>query len=198
MKKINSFLIYTVSLLSLIFFFKDLGHVTIDRLLPSIAMVLVLFIPRILRKFKIKMNDTLEFTYLVFVIIAQFFGSVINLYNKIWWWDVFAHSLSGLLTAILALLLLKYLKIYDKKNVFFNVLFMIAFTLMVASLWEFIEFGIDNIMHLNTQHSIDTGVRDTMEDMLCGFLGSVVISFFYVIEEKKSKYGFIKKILEEK
>lgn len=198
MKKINSLLIYVTSVVSLCIFFKDLGHTTIDRLLPSIAMVLVLFIPRILRKiFNLKINNTIELTYLLFVILAQFFGSVINLYNTVFWYDTFAHFLSGLLTTILAVIIMCYLKAYDKKKIIFNAIYLLSFTLMIASLWEFLEFGMDNLLNLNTQHALDTGVDDTMIDMLVAFLGGLIITGLYIYEEKFKKNGFIKKIMKD-
>lgn len=69
---------------------------------------------------------------------------------------------------------------------------MISFTLMIASFWEFMEFGSDLIMKTDVQHALDTGVADTMQDMLIAFLGSIIVAVKYVLENKK---GLIKKIV---
>lgn len=199
MKKVNTVLIYFISLLSLVVFFRGLNTLTIDRLLPCLLLIPVLFIPRILRRlFKIRINNMLELIYIIFIILAMFTGACLNIYNKVWWYDIFAHFLSGLLTSVLALIIMSYLKVYDKKNIGFNILYIISFTLMIASVWEFLEFGADNIMNLNTQHSIDTGVRDTMEDMLTAFAGSIIISIMYFCETKHNKKGIITKAVEDK
>ena len=58
---------------------------------------------------------------------------------------------------------------------------------MIASIWEFLEFGADTFFGMNVQHSLDTGVRDTMEDMLIAFLGSLIVSISYLVENKIAK-----------
>lgn len=197
MKKIINALIFIISLASICFFVRDLNVGASDRLLGDLSMVFVLLIPKILRKlFKIKITDAMELVYVVFIILAQFLGSVVNLYNNdnTWWYDLFTHFLSGVLTTVLALVIMNWLGVYKEKNKWFNVIFMISFALMIASLWEFLEFGSDTFLGLNVQHSIETGVKDTMEDMLVAFLGSLIVSISYFFEGKK---GFIKKMVSD-
>ncbi len=198
MKKINNTLIFIFSLASICFFVKDLNIGANDRLLSDITVPLVFLLPRIFSKiFKFKITDNMEFVYVIFIILAHFVGSVVNLYNKVWWYDLFAHFLSGILTAILSLVIMNFLKVYNDKNKLFNVIFIISFTLMIASLWEFLEYGADTFLKMNVQHSIETGVSDTMEDMLVAFLGSIIVSILYIIEGKKTKKGFLRKAIND-
>lgn len=198
MKKINNTLIFIFSLASICFFVKDLNIGANDRLLSDITVPLVFLLPRIFSKiFKFKITDNMEFVYVIFIILAHFVGSVVNLYNKVWWYDLFAHFLSGILTAILSLVIMNFLKVYNDKNKLFNVIFIISFTLMIASLWEFLEYGADTFLKMNVQHSIETGVSDTMEDMLVAFLGSIIVSILYIIEGKKTKKGFLRKSIND-
>lgn len=197
LKRFNNTLIFLASLASICFFVKDLNTGATDRFLGDLSMVLVLLIPKILRKiFKIRITDTMELIYVIFMILAQFLGSIVNLYNNdtTWWYDLFTHFLSGVLTTILALVIMNWLGVYKDKNKWFNFIFMISFTLMIASLWEFLEFGTDNFLGMNVQHSLETGVRDTMEDMLVAFLGSIIVSVTYLLEGKK---GFIKRLVSD-
>ena len=196
LKRINNLLIFIFSLASICFFVRDLNIGANQRFLGDLSMVFVLLIPKLLRKlFKIKITDAMEFTYVIFVILAQFLGSVVNLYNNdtTWWYDLFTHFSSGVLTTVLALVIMSWLGVYKEKNKWFNLLFMVSFTLMIASLWEFLEFGTDTFLGMNVQHSLETGVRDTMEDMLIAFLGSIIVSVTYLLEEKKK---IIKKIVD--
>lgn len=182
MKKINNILIFIFSLISICFFVKDINFGNNSRLLGDISIILVFFLPRIFKKvFKFKISSYTEFIYIIFIIIAQFLGSIVNLYNTTWWYDLFAHFVSGTLTAILALLILNVLKKDDNK--FFNIIFIISFVLMIASLWEFVEFGADTFLKMNVQHSIETGVKDTMEDMLIAFCGCIIISITYLLDK---------------
>lgn len=193
MKRINNVLIFLCSLASVCIFVKDFNIGATDRFLGDLSMVFVLLIPKIVRKlFKIKITDAMEFIYVLFMILAQFIGSVVNLYNHTWWYDLFTHFLSGVLTTILALVIMNWLGVYNEKNKWFNFIFMISFTLMIASLWEFMEFGTDLVMGTDVQHVLDTGVADTMEDMLIAFLGSIIVGVKYLFEGKS---GLIKKIV---
>jgi hypothetical protein len=198
MKKLNNVLIFLCSLAAACFFVRDLNVGSYDRLLGDITIPLVLLLPRIFSKlFKIKITSAMELVYVIFIILAQFIGSVVNLYNTVWWYDLFTHFLSGVLTSILALVVLDWFGIYKEKNRGFNFLFIISFTLMIASIWEFLEFGADTFFGMNVQHSLDTGVRDTMEDMLIAFLGSLIVSISYLVENKIAKNGFLKRVVSD-
>ncbi len=198
MKKLNNVLIFLATLASVCFFIKDFNAGAYDRLLSSASIVLVLFIPRILGKlFKIKISDAMELVYILFIILAQLLGSSVNLYNTVWWYDLFAHFLSGILIAVLALVVMDWFGVYKVKNKLFNALFMICFSLALASLWEFAEFGVDTFLGMNVQHAIETGVKDTMEDMLIAFLGTMIVAIAYVVEDKVTKNGFLKKIVDD-
>ncbi len=194
MKKINNVLIFLCSLTSICVFIKDFNAGVQDRFLADLSMIVVLLIPKIVRAlFKIKISDALEFVFVIFMILAQLLGSVLCWYDSIWWYDLFAHFLSGVLTSILALVIMNWMKI-NVKNKWFNVIFMIGFTLMVASLWEFGEYAADLIMKTDVQHVLDTGVSDTMEDMLIAFFGSVITCALYLFDNKKE---MIKKIVSK-
>ena len=198
MKKLNNVLIFLCSLLAACFFVKDINIGSYDRLLGDITIPLVLLLPRIFKKiFKIKITDAMELVYIIFIILAQFLGSVVNLYNTTWWYDLFAHFISGVLTSILALVVMDWFGVYNEKKKGFNFLFIICFTLMVASIWEFLEYGADTFLKMNVQHSIETGVSDTMEDMLIAFLGSIIVGISYIVESKVQKNGFLKKVVSD-
>lgn len=198
MKRLNNTLIFLFTLASVCFFVKDINQMAYDRLLGDITVGLVLLLPRIIAKiFNIKITDEMELVYILFIILAQFFGSVVNLYNLTWWYDLFAHFLSGVLTSVLALVVMNWFGVYKEKNKWFNSLFIICFTLMVASIWEFIEFASFVFLKMDVQHHLTTGVFDTMEDMLVAFLGSVIVVICYLTESKKGNKGFLKKVVSD-
>ncbi len=193
MKKVNNILIIIISLLSICVFIKDINIGQNDRLLADLSIILILLIPKVLRGiFKIRITPVIELIYIIFMFLVDFLGSVIYLYNYVWWYDLFAHFISGVLTSVLALIILKWLKMYNNKNKLFNIIFILSFVMMVASLWELCEFLIDNTMGSNMQHNIDTGVFDTMEDMLICLLASIITSIEFLTEKGK---GIINKIV---
>ncbi|MEG1495154.1 MAG: hypothetical protein RR406_02525 [Bacilli bacterium] len=162
---------------------------TYSRIAVTASVFFLVLVPYLLKKiFHYKMTDIIEFIYLIFIFLAVILGSVVNLYSTIWWWDILAHTISGILTSIVALLILKRYNCLHNKKALFVIIFMVTFSLGIASLWEFFEFAADNITGGDTQWVLTTGVDDTMIDMLVAFLGTSIFSIYYFIVSKtKSK-----------
>lgn len=188
MKKINNIIIILSLIVELIYFIIN-PIITVDNILLLLAYIPVIFIPRIFnfifKKSKIKITDDIEFVYLIFLILAFLFGSIMGGYSKIYWYDSFTHLLSGVFTAFMAPIVLKWLNRYDKKDIVFNVIYIILVTLSVAVLWECTEFTIDKILGTDTQKVLTTGVNDTMKDMICALIGSILYSIYYLYSLSK-------------
>lgn len=162
-----------------------------SRILVTLSVYLTVWIPRVIcHTLKIKLPESMEFVYLLFVFLAQFLGSVVNLYSSIYWFDSFTHFISGILTAVFALAILNWFQKYDTKSVAFNIFFMIAFSLMVASLWEMFEFTSDQLLGGDTQKVLETGVSDTMKDMIVALLGAILTCIYYGYEKTCHKKQF--------
>ena len=72
---------------------------------------------------------------------------------------------------------------------------MISITLSVAALWEMFEFTNDSVFGYNAQRVIETGVTDTMKDIICALLGCILVVISYIYEEKNSKKLLISRFL---
>ena len=188
MKKINNIIIILSLIVELIYFIMN-PIITVDNILLLLSYIPVIFIPRIFnyifKKSKIKITDDIEFIYLIFLILAFLFGSIMGGYSKVYWYDSFTHLLSGVFTAFMAIVILKWLNRYDKKDIVFNIIYMILVTLSVAVLWECTEFTIDKILGTDTQKVLTTGVNDTMKDMICALIGSILYSIYYLYNLNK-------------
>ena len=188
MKKINNIIIILSLVIELIYFIMN-PIITVDNILLLLSYIPVIFIPKIFnyifKKSKIKITDDIEFAYLIFLILAFLFGSIMGGYSKIYWYDSFTHLLSGVFTAFMAPIVLKWLNRYDKKDIIFNVIYIILVTLSVAVLWECTEFTIDKILGTDTQKVLTTGVNDTMKDMICALVGSILYSIYYLYSLSK-------------
>lgn len=188
MKKINNIIIILSLIVELIYFIIN-PIITVDNILLLLSYIPVIFIPRIFnyifKKSKIKITDDIEFAYLIFLILAFLFGSIMGGYSKIYWYDSFTHLLSGVFTAFMAPIVLKWLNRYDKKDIIFNVIYIILVTLSVAVLWECTEFTIDKTLGTDTQKVLTTGVNDTMKDMICALAGSILYSIYYLYSLSK-------------
>lgn len=195
-KKINLWSIIIILFVNTIFMLFTMCGKFNSNILVCISTYIIVFIPKILsRLFKIKINPLIEFLFLVFIFIAEVLGSVIHFYDYISWYDSFVHYISGILTALLGLILLVYFDKYSTKSLAFNILFIISITLMVASCWELFEFASDNIFGYNAQRVIETGVTDTMKDIICALLGCTMIVIMYIYEMLDNKKMLISTFL---
>jgi hypothetical protein len=93
------------------------------------------------------------------------------------YYDKFLHLVLGaLITLLVYEHYLKNLK-PEKDAVFFTVLGMLA-------LWEIFEFTLDSLFQTNFQGVFTNGVftqspiTDTMYDLICGSIGSIIVLFF--------------------
>lgn len=161
-------------------------------ILKDASILITITLPYIIEKiFKTKISIVIKTTYIVFIFIAQFLGVTVELYNHISWFDKFTHWLSGIITALLSLSLLSKFKLYNKKNVLFNIIWMISITLAIASLWECFEYVANILFGGDAQRVATTGVNDTMQDIIVAFIGSIIVSLIYSFECKTDNNGIV-------
>lgn len=182
-KKINISLIIISSLITIYFVItRDKG---IAYILKDISILLTMPAIYIVQKlFKIKINEGLNFIYIIFIFISHFLGVICELYNNIYWFDKFAHFLSGVLTSFLAIYLL--IKMKNKNSLVFNILFIICFSLAIAAFWEIFEYLSSYYLNVDPQKVKITGVTDTMGDIIVAFLGSILVSVCYYFEHTQN------------
>lgn len=197
MKKTNNILIILMIIVNTICMFLSICSKYNSNILVCLSLYLIIFLPRIIRKFSSKVNDLIELIFLLFILFAQLLGSILHFYGIIYWYDSFMHYISGILTSFLAVIILILFNKYDDNDKVFNVIFILSITLMVASLWEIFEFTTDNLLGGDAQRVVATGVTDTMKDIICALLGSILFSFCYLYECLKNKTLLIKEFIKK-
>ncbi len=180
MNKLNNILIILTIISTYLFLFLD-NYYGIDRILLCIVIIPILLVPKIARKlFKIKISNGLELVYIVFIILTMLLGSIMGFFSIISWYDSFTHFLSGIFTFVMGIFFLVWLREHDDKKILFSCLFAMMFSFMIALMWECVEFTIDNVMGTDTQKVLTTGVDDTMKDMICAIMGSLLVMITYI------------------
>lgn len=176
MKKINIVLIIISIIVSLYYVFtKDDSLVLV---LKDLSIILTINGINILNKiFKLNINEKTNLIYILFIIVAHLLGVICEWYNMIYWFDKFAHFSSGILTSFAAIYILN--KTEKNNNTFFSIIFIIAFSMLVASFWEIFEYTSSCLFDVDPQKVVQTGVSDTMGDIIVAFLASILISIFY-------------------
>jgi Predicted membrane protein (DUF2238). len=199
MKKILTIINYILVIIAVVvsFYMVITRDKEVGLILKDASIIITITLPYIIEKvFRKKIAITLKTTYIIFIFLAQFIGVTLELYNHLAYYDKFTHWLSGVGTALVALIILDLFNMYDNKKILFNIIYMIAVTLMVATFWELFEY-IANIFFGGDAQRVElTGVNDTMQDIIVAFLGSILVSFIYFYEESKNKKGFIRSFME--
>lgn len=120
-------------------------------------MTLILFtIPYwINQKLKIEIPNLLEIIILLFIFAAEILGEIQNFYGIFKHWDTILHTLNGFLCAAIGFSLIDILnnseKFHIKLSPAFVALVAFCFSMTIGVLWEFFEFGADQIFRYDMQ-----------------------------------------------
>ena len=169
------------------------------NVLMCIFIVVLMAFPVFLSKwFKFVLTAEINLIVVLFVFAAMFLGEIFDFYEMIWWWDIFLHSLSGVLIGYfgysLVYLMNQSTNVELSLSPLFISVFAFAFSMMIAVTWEIIEFSVDSIFGLNMQKS---GLVDTMWDFIVCFIGSLVPPVLGFIEAKRKKKNFLQRIFNK-
>jgi hypothetical protein len=156
-------------------------------LFASIGILIFTFLPAIIRRrLHVRLPTEFEFITIVFIFLSLYLGEVHAYYIKFWWWDIILHTGGGFLFGILGFLFIYILNEEKKINVKlmpgFVALFAFAFAVMIGSVWEIFEFGMDGLFGLNMQKS---GLVDTMWDLIVDAAGALIVAILGYIYVKK-------------
>lgn len=124
----------------------------------------VLTIPTILQiQLKVEIPQTLEIIILLFIYSAEILGEINEYYTKIPFWDTILHTLNGFLAAAvgfsLVLLLNKRESVIFELSPLYIAIVAFCFSMTIGVCWEFIEFSMDHLFHLDMQ-------KDTIVHMI--------------------------------
>jgi len=156
------------------------------KMLTVLCILPLIMVPYLLGKIKVyHMDEVLVFFYYVLLLLSLVMGSILKFYYKVWWFDLFTHFISGIVTSIVAFILLEKNKLVNKKYKWFGFMFILLFNITIAACWEYCEFFCDKLFNSDSQWVFATGVNDTMTDMLIATLAGIFSSFYYLYYLKK-------------
>lgn len=178
MKKIFKYILIIISIIFTIYY---LINYDLAKILTSISLIPLIYIPNIL---KIKISDKLLVIYYIYLTILLVLGCLFNLYNIITFYDDIAHFINGIVSSIFICFILKKYKAFN--NPIFIIISIIMITLGISALWELFEYFTSILFNLDIQHVIDTGVTDTIIDILMSFIASIMFSLYYIKDKKLS------------
>ena len=133
-------------------------------------LVLVLFmLPFFIQQnFGIELPSTLEIIILLFIFAAEILGELECYFITFPYWDSMLHTTTGFLCAATGFALIDILnrnsRIKFELSPIYVALAALCFSMTVGVLWEFFEFGMDRIFHMDMQK--DTVVSSITSVML--------------------------------
>ncbi len=164
-----------------------------DYLIMAIYFILIWMI-HIIKILKV--SKPLECIYYLFIFISMLIGSILKLYDLISWWDILAHTTWGYVACLFGIFILCKLR-SEKQNIYMIIFFCFITSMATASLWEMFEFTCDRLFATNVQHWEDTGVFDTMYDIICNFFGAFLFVVHYIIDYAYMKNKFFNSIFKD-
>ena len=124
------------------------------------ALSRVLFlVPAFLEKnLKIELPGTLEIIVLLFIFAAEILGELNAYYVKVPCWDDILHTVNGFLCAAVGFALIDILNRNEKFKFQLSPLYVaivaFCFSMTIGVLWEFFEFGVDNLLGMDMQKDV--------------------------------------------
>ena len=176
--------IYIVYMASIIWFLKERKLFEFGIVVFCIVSTLILGIVN--KKVNKLLDNSIYINLVIFIMVSSLLGSCFKFYS-INHYDDFLHLYSGVLSCNVAYLIIRYFNNEENikmVNKVFVIIFLFMFTMGVASLWEIMEFSLDNILGTHTQIG---GLEDTMIDMVDALIGAV-ISIPYFIRKLSDEY----------
>lgn len=166
----------------------------------AFASSLFAFVPGwFFRATRMKPIYSLAFFAYVFCFLAFTLGMVFAGMALIPYYDKFLHAISGIFFALVGLVsyyLLKHDKTVEKTDGPQAILFSISFTMLIAVIWEIFEYLINFVLHNDAQKVAQTGVNDTMQDIIVCLIGALIFSVSMHMYYKKGKRSLLMGVFE--
>lgn len=126
-------------------------------LLCAFSLILVSIPSRIEARTKWELPQTLEIIIICFVFAAEILGEIENFYFHIPIWDSLLHITTGFLAAAVAFAAIDLVNTHAKRihmTPSFVVAVAFCFSMTIAVLWEFFEFGADCLIKTDMQKDV--------------------------------------------
>ena len=163
--------------------------------LTAIVILLTLAPAFLFRRYRVVIPPEFQLVAALFVFLSLFLGSALDFYYRFWWWDLVLHTASGFLLGIIGFVVLFVLNQTDRvrpaMTPAFISFFGVTFAVTLGVVWEIFEFAVDTVRPELNMQSTETGVRDTMVDLIVDTAGAVVVALMGYAYLRTGRYSFI-------
>lgn len=134
----------------------NLLHRNYENIFICILTLFLFLLPSVIeRKFKVEIPETLEIIILIFIFSAEILGEINSFYTLFPNWDTILHTINGFIMGAIGLSMIELLNKSQHVNIKLSPIFVaivsFCFSMTIGVLWEFFEFGMDQVFHLDMQ-----------------------------------------------
>lgn len=137
--------------------------------LCGLSLFLMILPSIVSRRLKVVLPSTLEIIILLFIFAAEVLGEINSFYMRVPHWDTMLHTINGFLCAAIGFCLVDMMNREERFSFKLSPLYLaivsFCFSMTVGVIWEFFEFGADQLLGLDMQkdaviHAIDSVMLD--------------------------------------
>lgn len=153
----SSFIVYfTLRLIVIVMMILQLINRNYENVFLCVLTLVLLIVPSLVQiTFRVELPTTLEIFILIFIFAAEILGEISEFYLVFPFWDVVLHTVNGFLAAAIGFSMVDLLNRSEKVKFNLSPLFMaivaFCFSMTIGVVWEFFEFGMDQIMGYDMQ-----------------------------------------------
>ncbi len=164
--------------------FSIIKDIAKAEIMSGLVVIVIAAVPLITSKlFKINYSPVLIATYITFVFMAHFVGSVLDTYDRFSLYDDITHTVFGSVGGLVAIYLFTTFNDYKDFKYRTLAIFVFFFPMAFGAVWEIYEFAADEILGLIMQRStwvVESGysiygTADTVHDLWVTFIGAVAV-----------------------
>jgi hypothetical protein len=164
-------------------------------------IMIILMLPILFRKqHAVDIPAEFHLISVIFAVASLYLGEVQMFYIRFWWWDLLLHSSAGFLLGVVGFLLAYLLnesrRIELSLTSGFIAFFAFTFAVSIGTIWEMFEFGMDEIVQTRMQKPMlgdDSGLTDTMFDVILNMMGATAISVMGYLYMKRDERFFVRR-----
>lgn len=149
----------------------------------------------VMRRYRVYVPPEFQLIAVAFVFLSLFLGSAGDFYYRFWWWDIVLHVGSGFLLGIVGWITLFMMNETDRLppgvRPEFLCFFGVTFAVFLGVLWEVFEFAVDRLAPGVNMQSLETGIVDTMQDLMVDLAGAVIVALMGLAYARSGRYSFL-------
>lgn len=166
-----------------------------NSVLTAVVIALVVIPAYVMRQQRVYVPPEFQFIAIAFVFLTLFLGSAGDFYYRFWWWDMVLHAGSGFLLGIVGwivmFLLLQTDRLPRAVGPALVCVFAISFSVTLGVLWEIVEYIVDSLFPSINMMSQESGVNDTMQDLIVNTIGAITVGLMGYAYARGSRFSFL-------